>query len=133
MIFTNGALQMAPKKITKSKSRANIQHKSGKKWEIKSQKAQKPAVCCSNKGIRAILLKSWAKVGSGRAQSEKWGKFLSASLIFSFPYAHAHYIVVSSLCQVFCKQTTTKIVWYVRCNQCFTVYFIYRSGKFNNR
>ena len=31
--------------------------------------------------------------------------------------------------QVFCKQTTTKIVWYVRCNQCFTVYFIYRSGN----
>ena len=44
-----------------------------------------------------------------------------------------HYIVVSSLCRVFCKQTTTKIVWYVRCNQCFTVYFIYWSGKFNNR
>ena len=35
--------------------------------------------------------------------------------------------------QVFVKQTTTKIVWYVRCNQCFTVYFIYKSGKFNNR
>jgi hypothetical protein len=44
-----------PKKITKSKSRANIQHKSGKKWEIKSQKAKKPAVCCSNKGSRAIF------------------------------------------------------------------------------
>jgi hypothetical protein len=40
----------------------------------------------------------------------------------------AHYIVVLSLCQVFCKQTTTKIVWYVRCNQCFIDYFIYRSG-----
>jgi hypothetical protein len=40
---------------------------------------------------------------------------------------------VFTLCRVFFKQTTTKIVWYVRCNQCFTVYFIYKSGKFNNR
>ena len=41
----------------------------------------------------------------------------------------AHYIVVSSLCHVFCKQTTTKIVWYVRCNQCLL--FILFTGLEN--
>jgi hypothetical protein len=34
-----GATAPPPKKITKSKSRANIQHKSGKKWEIKKPKS----------------------------------------------------------------------------------------------
>ena len=29
------------KKITKSKSRANVQHKSGEEWEIKKPKSQK--------------------------------------------------------------------------------------------
>ena len=31
----------APQKITKSKSRANVQHKSGEEWEIKNPKSQK--------------------------------------------------------------------------------------------
>jgi hypothetical protein len=35
-----GGAAAPPKKITKSKSRANIQHKSGKKLGIKSQKAR---------------------------------------------------------------------------------------------
>jgi hypothetical protein len=38
-------VQLPPQKITKSKSRANVQHKSGEEWEIKkpkSQKAKKP-------------------------------------------------------------------------------------------
>ena len=30
-----------PQKITKSKSRANVQHKSGEEWEIKKSKSQK--------------------------------------------------------------------------------------------
>jgi hypothetical protein len=30
-----------PKKITKSKSRANVQQKSGEEWEIKKQKSKK--------------------------------------------------------------------------------------------
>jgi hypothetical protein len=30
-----------PQKITKSKSRANVQHKSGEEWEIKKPKSQK--------------------------------------------------------------------------------------------
>jgi ribosomal protein L36 len=30
-----------PKKIRKSKSRANVQHKSGEKWEIKKRKREK--------------------------------------------------------------------------------------------
>jgi hypothetical protein len=33
--------QLPPKKITKSKSRANVQHKSGEEWEIKRPKSQK--------------------------------------------------------------------------------------------
>ena len=40
-----------------------------------------PKLICSEK----IFL------GSGRAQSEKSGKFLSAPLIFSFPYAYVRY------------------------------------------
>ena len=31
--------QLPPQKITKSKSRANVQHKSGEKWEIKKPKS----------------------------------------------------------------------------------------------
>jgi hypothetical protein len=33
--------EAAPKKITKSKSRANVQHKSGEEWEIKKPKMPK--------------------------------------------------------------------------------------------
>ena len=33
--------KLPPKKITKSKSRANVQHKSGEEWEIKKPKSQK--------------------------------------------------------------------------------------------
>ena len=33
-----------PKKITKSKSRANVQHKSGEEWEIKKPKSSRPSL-----------------------------------------------------------------------------------------
>ena len=36
-----GGAAAPPKKITKSKSRANVQHKSGEEWEIKKSKSQK--------------------------------------------------------------------------------------------
>jgi hypothetical protein len=76
--------------MTKSKSRANVQHKSGKKWEIKKSKSQKS---------RSLLVKQRQsgnirfKVGSFFSgvvghNPKKSGKFLSAPLIFSFPYAH---------------------------------------------
>ena len=38
--------------------------------------------------VAEINLLRKKEVGSRRAQSEKSGKFLSAPLIFSFPYAH---------------------------------------------
>ena len=47
-----------PKKITKSKSRANIQHKSGKKWEIKKPKS--PQFVVQIKVVVQYSLKSWA-------------------------------------------------------------------------
>ena len=45
----------------------------------------------------------------------------------------AHYIVVSNFKSLSNKQQQRLYGIYVRCNQCFTVYFIYKSGKFNNR
>ena len=43
----------------------------------------------------------------------------------------AHYIVVSSLCQVFCKQTTTKIVWYSMYDVISVLLFILYTGLEN--
>ena len=47
-----------PPNITKSKSRANIQHKSGKKWEIKKPKS--PPFVVQIKVVVQYSLKSWA-------------------------------------------------------------------------
>jgi hypothetical protein len=47
-----------PKQITKSKSRANIQHKSGKKWENKKPKS--PQFVVQIKVVEQYSLKSWA-------------------------------------------------------------------------
>ena len=47
-----------PKQITKSKSRANIQHKSGKKWENK--KAKSPQFVVQIKVVVQYSQKSWA-------------------------------------------------------------------------
>jgi hypothetical protein len=62
--------QLPPKKITKSKSRANVQHKSGEEWEIKKPKSsqfvgQTKAVVQYSLHSRAILAyykKNWDKM-----------------------------------------------------------------------
>jgi hypothetical protein len=65
--------QLPPQKITKSKSRANVQHKSGEKWEIKKPKMPKsPQFVGQTKAVgqyslhsRAILAyykKNWDKL-----------------------------------------------------------------------
>jgi hypothetical protein len=62
-----GGAAAPPKKITKSKSRANVQHKSGEEWEIKKPKspqfvAQTKAVGQYSLHSRAILAyykKNW--------------------------------------------------------------------------
>ena len=46
-----------PQKITKSKSRANVQHKSGKKWEIKKRKS--PQFVGQTKAVGQYSLNSW--------------------------------------------------------------------------
>jgi hypothetical protein len=55
--------QLPPKKITKSKSRANVQHKSGKNWEIKKRKSQKaPSLLVKQRqlgNIRLIVGQYW--------------------------------------------------------------------------
>jgi hypothetical protein len=59
-----------PKKITKSKSRANVQHKSGEEWEIKNPKSpqfvgQTKVVGQYSLNSRAILAyykKNWDKL-----------------------------------------------------------------------
>jgi hypothetical protein len=45
--------QLPPPNITKSKSRANVQHKSGEEWEIKKPKS--PQFVGQNKGSRVIF------------------------------------------------------------------------------
>jgi hypothetical protein len=62
--------QLPPKKITKSKSRANVQHKSGEEWEIKKPKSpqfvgQTKAVgqySLHGRGILAYYKKNWDKL-----------------------------------------------------------------------
>jgi hypothetical protein len=129
-----------PQKITKSKSRANVQHKSGKKWEIKKRKS--PQFVGQTKAVGQYLLNSWAILaycssgkifgplkwytdrnffgdgggGGGRSPKlicsskifsgvvghnpKKSGKFLSAPLIFSFPYAHGCQAINPLSCNV---------------------------------
>ena len=120
-----------PKKITKSKSRANVQQKSGEEWEIKKPKSQKaPSLLGKQRqsgNIRFTVGQYWLITkrtgtnyvnfvvnlvmygkhrGGGRSPKlicstknfsglvgqnpKKSGKFFSAPLIFSFPYAHVH-------------------------------------------
>ena len=68
-----GGAAAPPQKITKSKSRANVQHKSGEEWEIKKPKSQKaPQFVGQTKAVgqyslhsRAILAyykKNWDKL-----------------------------------------------------------------------
>ena len=68
-----GAAAPPQKKITKSKSRANVQHKSGEKWEIKKPKMPKsPQFVGQTKAVgqyslhsRALLAyykKNWDKL-----------------------------------------------------------------------
>ena len=99
--------QLPPQKITKSKSRANVQQKSSEEWEIKKPKSpqfvgQTKAVGQYSLHSRAILAyykKNWDKLCEFCDKfSDVWktclmfrkksGKFFSAPLIFSFPYAH---------------------------------------------
>ena len=87
-----GAAAPPPKKITKSKSRANVQHKSGKSGKLKSQKA--PSLLGKQRqsgNIRFTVGQYWLFFGgggrspklicstnnffgTGRAQSEKVGQ-----------------------------------------------------------
>ena len=65
-----------PKKITKSKSRANVQHKSGEEWEIKKPKSQKaPSLLGKQRqsgNIRFTVGQYWLIIKVGQIMSILW-------------------------------------------------------------
>ena len=65
-----GGGQLPPQKITKSKSRANVQHKSGEKWEIKKPKS--PQFVGQTKAVGQYSLHSRAILGYYK---KNWDKY----------------------------------------------------------
>ena len=69
----DGGGQLPPKKITKSKSPANVQHKSGEEWEIKKPKMPKsPQFVGQTKAVGQYSLHSRAILAYYK---KNWDKF----------------------------------------------------------